>query len=446
MNCSDVRELINAYIDGELGQFEAHQVERHIDKCESCREETEQFRKTSALIAEYGRETAPASLINDIRMKMEKEKSGMINLRSFRKTGWWALAASFILIVLGGAYMNVFKINGNSPAPAQQVMAAAPTVVKPETLSHAAVPEPEEMHAAEAGGTGALLSDTAAAEIAAEDTVGEEDSAGVTSPSPALPAKRMATAASAPVPSHTTADTAASEDKPAEGMTDREVVLTRVREEFDNMEHKLEMKRILNGGSDSEPADGHAAGFSAEPSGVIVPVSARTAEGRSAAGRIITVGAGGVSPRVVTGGFNIMEEVPSYESAAYGDTPSGVSAFARSAAAVDTSQYMRRVLRAEDVYSVENADAAAAECERIIEETLAAAGDNDTKYIRDGRSVILRGRFSTVDAIRRKLISNFTGNDDIGESTITGITSSSATSTQRIPPDLTAVLQINFTY
>ena len=50
MRCHDVRAVIDAYVDGELGADEAANVARHLDTCSSCRRQLEERQALSALL------------------------------------------------------------------------------------------------------------------------------------------------------------------------------------------------------------------------------------------------------------------------------------------------------------------------------------------------------------------------------------------------------------
>lgn len=486
MNCNDVRPLINAFIDGELAELEARRVEHHIEKCESCCAEAGQFRKTRDLISTHGGEKTPASLLNDIKIRMEKEKTATADIRPLRKTGWWALAASFALVLLGGVYFNIFNLNAPIETQNRQMMAAAPAQ---ESMSAAGEAVSDAMRkekiAARVAGGG---HDAPAADAAAADTASaaEEESpapapretrraraSSTPTPQPAgdaapeMPAARTETApgpaeSRAPMlaeaqpgargeyesvsatpagdspasrPDHS-AGRAASEAESEDDMTEREIVLAQVREAFDRMERQLEMERILGGESGSGEADATAAGGSvAAPAAEVAPAVA----GPGDAGRVVAVSSAGAASGFVPGGFSFIEEVP-HERESYAAARSGPAAFSAAAA----PRNVRRVLRAEDFYSVENPDAAAADCERIIEQTLEASADGGTRYIRDGRRLIIRGAFSSVDPLRRELIRHFTGREAAGEADINGIPS--GTSTQPVPGSLITILEINFTH
>ncbi|HEX5999583.1 MAG TPA: anti-sigma factor [Hyphomicrobiaceae bacterium] len=66
MRCDRARELVGAYVDGELKGDDRASVAAHIESCAVCRELTGDIRRTSKAIAALGREPAPAALASRI--------------------------------------------------------------------------------------------------------------------------------------------------------------------------------------------------------------------------------------------------------------------------------------------------------------------------------------------------------------------------------------------
>lgn len=58
LSCEDVKNLLSAYYDGELGVAAQQQVAEHLAACEACREEYEQLK---ALSGAFGALTFPES-------------------------------------------------------------------------------------------------------------------------------------------------------------------------------------------------------------------------------------------------------------------------------------------------------------------------------------------------------------------------------------------------
>src|SRR5215469_16630137 len=107
MRCDQARELIGAYLDGELKGDDRTAVARHIESCAGCRELIGDIKRTSKAIAELGREAAPPALASRIRGRLAAEaqdhtKNRLVHWR-LPSSVWRqaaALAACCVLSVL----------------------------------------------------------------------------------------------------------------------------------------------------------------------------------------------------------------------------------------------------------------------------------------------------------------------------------------------------------
>lgn len=61
MNCDGVRDLLSAYIDGELSAGELLRVEQHLRRCHCCADDVDSLRQTIALVASLEEVEVPAS-------------------------------------------------------------------------------------------------------------------------------------------------------------------------------------------------------------------------------------------------------------------------------------------------------------------------------------------------------------------------------------------------
>lgn len=119
MNCENVRQILNDYIDGELNDLESRRVEQHVTGCESCAREERQLRMVCRLVGSCGAQKAPEGLLTGIHLALEKER--LVPIRKKRSyAGVMALAASFMLALAGGYYFNIFNID-YSPKTANMV-------------------------------------------------------------------------------------------------------------------------------------------------------------------------------------------------------------------------------------------------------------------------------------------------------------------------------------
>ncbi|MGH7249247.1 MAG: anti-sigma factor family protein, partial [Pseudomonadota bacterium] len=100
MSCDEIRELLSAYIDGELDAARSLEVERHLEGCAACEAVSARLRDLGEAVrthAPYYR--APASLRSRLRASVgvpAKEKAPA------RAWGRWAMAASLVIAVALG--------------------------------------------------------------------------------------------------------------------------------------------------------------------------------------------------------------------------------------------------------------------------------------------------------------------------------------------------------
>jgi anti-sigma factor RsiW len=109
MRCDRARELVGAYVDGELRGDDRASVAAHIESCAECRELMGDTKRMSKAIAELRREPAPAALASRIRSRIASAEevgkrlvprlvSGRLASRVWREAA--ALAACSALSVL----------------------------------------------------------------------------------------------------------------------------------------------------------------------------------------------------------------------------------------------------------------------------------------------------------------------------------------------------------
>ncbi len=107
MRCDRARELVGAYVDGELRGDDRISVAAHIESCVVCKELVGDIKRTSKAIAELGRESAPAALASRISSRLasateEEAGKGLVPWRVPSRVwrGAAALAACCALSVL----------------------------------------------------------------------------------------------------------------------------------------------------------------------------------------------------------------------------------------------------------------------------------------------------------------------------------------------------------
>ena len=95
----DVRQMLSAYLDGELVQADDQRVRIHLEDCADCREELRQL-KTLQQAASTTRFARPTEV------EMEQSEKRM-SVRAPRLAGWVLLLAGAVLWVGYGIYMFI---------------------------------------------------------------------------------------------------------------------------------------------------------------------------------------------------------------------------------------------------------------------------------------------------------------------------------------------------
>jgi putative zinc finger protein len=72
MRCQNMQDNLSAYLDGELSQDVAGEIERHVEECTVCRDLLSALRSVSGLVGELPRQTAPQALSEDVQMQLER--------------------------------------------------------------------------------------------------------------------------------------------------------------------------------------------------------------------------------------------------------------------------------------------------------------------------------------------------------------------------------------
>jgi hypothetical protein len=75
MNCHEARRCLPGYIDGAIPARQHVRLREHLDSCESCRQELEEYRLLAAHLANVEPVAAPADLALRIRLQASGERS-----------------------------------------------------------------------------------------------------------------------------------------------------------------------------------------------------------------------------------------------------------------------------------------------------------------------------------------------------------------------------------
>jgi len=125
-NCAAIRDMIGAWLDGELRGAAADAVRQHLESCSACAEEQRQLTKLDlAMKAVLGSEAARLEELpfwDDLRPRIEAKRpwyAGLIEraVPVFRMPSpAWAVPA-LILLLIGGLYFDVFSPDWNVGSP-----------------------------------------------------------------------------------------------------------------------------------------------------------------------------------------------------------------------------------------------------------------------------------------------------------------------------------------
>ena len=81
MSCDEVRRWLPGYLDGAIRSQEHMRVRRHLDGCESCRQQLEEYRVLALHLANIERVDAPADLALRIRQSASRARSPWFGFR-----------------------------------------------------------------------------------------------------------------------------------------------------------------------------------------------------------------------------------------------------------------------------------------------------------------------------------------------------------------------------
>jgi mycothiol system anti-sigma-R factor len=75
-HCGDLAERIERFLDGELDDAAARELDRHLDDCLPCTQERELRSRLRELVREGCAERAPAELVDRVRARLLEVAGG----------------------------------------------------------------------------------------------------------------------------------------------------------------------------------------------------------------------------------------------------------------------------------------------------------------------------------------------------------------------------------
>ena len=100
MQCRDARELVSAFMDGEIADRRQHAVEMHVALCPVCKELADDYRRIGEQLG-AGHEPAPAGLVEKIRARLTAAEA--VAAPQTWRPDWrrWGRQAAVLLLATG---------------------------------------------------------------------------------------------------------------------------------------------------------------------------------------------------------------------------------------------------------------------------------------------------------------------------------------------------------
>lgn len=119
MNCKQISEHIIGYIDLNLDNQTANEIEKHISECENCQKEYKEMKKLSKNIQqkkevkpdESLRENFMQMLEDEKKLQLKESNTKVIQLRVPRKSFIWQIAAAVVLLLIG--FLSGYQLNSS---------------------------------------------------------------------------------------------------------------------------------------------------------------------------------------------------------------------------------------------------------------------------------------------------------------------------------------------
>jgi hypothetical protein len=174
MNCKQVRDNLSPYLDQVLSQEEVNLVEKHLEKCSSCRQELIDLKKTLSLIQGLPELPVPESFQIDLHRKLEalqqekETKNKKDRLVTFPMR-WASLGMAAVLVLVIYTFISPLlpqlKEQSDIPAPGTFQSAENMEIATQNNLTMAEISIPESNNcAAQEDGASDMVQDTAAKE------------------------------------------------------------------------------------------------------------------------------------------------------------------------------------------------------------------------------------------------------------------------------------------
>lgn len=116
MDCKDIMELINMYIDGMLDETDAHLLEEHFKKCPTCREQFEETKALVTLVKDLDEEELPSGFSERLHIRLENEIGKTRQSGPLHWMKWVGMAAVIAVLLLSVRMLNILDLKGQKDA------------------------------------------------------------------------------------------------------------------------------------------------------------------------------------------------------------------------------------------------------------------------------------------------------------------------------------------
>jgi hypothetical protein len=121
MNCENIKELLNAYIDNLLSEKEMGTVQAHIASCPSCKEELDELTQAVNLVRGLDRVVPPPWFSEQVMKNIRKEEKGKgIISRLFYPLYIKLPVQAFATIVIAVLAIYIYRTTGPEMKPLMQ--------------------------------------------------------------------------------------------------------------------------------------------------------------------------------------------------------------------------------------------------------------------------------------------------------------------------------------
>ena len=120
MKCNEISDKLSLYIDNGLSNEEMQQVEEHLNSCENCQKELEEYKNLISVLQSLPEEEPPEGYCKRLHEKLLKSnpqletKKAASKIKSFNRNKWLkygSIAATLILVFVVAGINNLGNMN-----------------------------------------------------------------------------------------------------------------------------------------------------------------------------------------------------------------------------------------------------------------------------------------------------------------------------------------------